>query len=84
MKSTYFYISIIITLLVLIGCDNQCAQGEANCENRNKDVYLETDSIYQYKIICIDNKEFIEGFHRLAINLDQFSGKPIPCAIKTK
>ena len=84
MKSVCFYILVIIILLILIGCDNQCAHSEANCENRNNDVYLKTNSIYQYKIVCIDNKEFIEGPSRLAINLDQFSGRPIPCVIKTK
>lgn len=75
-----FPIMCIISLLTLTSCDNPCAHtNDSKCQEKIK--YLETNSIYQYKIVCIDGKEYIEAPSRLANNLD-FDGKPISCKVK--
>lgn len=74
------FIGILFICLLMVGCDNQCAHtNDSKCQEKIE--YLETNSIHQYKIVCIDGKEYIEGASRLANNLDVF-GRPIPCEVK--
>lgn len=61
------FIGILFVCLLITGCDNSCTHTN--------------DSEYQYKIVCIDGKEYIEGALRLANNLD-LNGKPISCEVK--
>jgi len=74
----FFIVMSLIMLVFLTGCDNPYAHTDIG-NNQNK--ILETNSIYQYQIVCIDGFEYIEGPSRLANKLDIF-GKPIPCEVK--
>ena len=74
------FIGILSVCLLIVGCDNQCAHtNDFKCQEKIE--YLKTNSKYQYKIVCIDGKEYIEGALRLANNLD-LNGKPISCEVK--
>lgn len=74
------FIGILSICLLIVGCDNPCAHtNDSKCQEKIE--YLKTNSIYQYKIVCIDGKEYIEGASRLANNLDS-NGKPISCEVK--
>jgi len=74
------FIGILFICLLITGCDNPCAHtNDSKCQEKIE--YLKTNSMYQYKIVCIDGKEYIEGASRLANNLD-FNGKPISCEVK--
>lgn len=68
------FIGILFVCLLIAGCDNSCT-------HINDSKYLKTNSMQQYKIVCIDGKEYIEGALRLANNLD-LNGKPISCEVK--
>ena len=74
------FIGILSVCLLIAGCDNQCAHMN-DSKRQEKIEYLETNSRYQCKIVCIDGKEYIEGASRLANNLDS-NGKPISCEVK--
>lgn len=74
------FIGILFVYLLIAGCDNSCTHIN-DSKHQEKIEYLKTNSIYQYKIVCIDGKEYIEGASRLANNLD-FNGKPISCEVK--
>ena len=74
------FIGILSVCLLTAGCDNQYTHTN-DYKHQEKIEYLKTNSIYQYKIVCIDGKEYIEGASRLTNNL-AFNGKPIPCEVK--